>query len=136
MSPSRSWPRPENAANQAQLTLGDALQLLRGMPGEFRVVLEDGRSVASVGSYRGYYEDLALHPSDDGEIRTVADLIALLDSVLGGGFEGYKGGTYTMHGHTDLWISEYSDVSGQMLTRILCRAGTDVVVLKTDEEVW
>lgn len=38
---------------------------------------------------------------------TVADLIEALDLADGEVFEGYKGGQFTMHDHTDLWVSEY-----------------------------
>lgn len=118
------------------LQLANAIRLLRRFPNECRVVLEDGRSIGSVGSYRGYYFNLALEPADDDQPRNVADLLKLLDDAWGADFEGYKGGTYTMTGRTDLWVSPYGEASSQMLTRIVGRVGTDLVVLKTDEEVW
>ena len=125
----------EEAAAPQPLQLKEAMRLLSNFPRTCRVVFEDGRGVGTVDSYRGYYQDLALEPSIR-EPGTVGQLLDLLDSAWGRDFHGYKGGTYTMTGRTLLWVACWGDASGLMLTRIVGRAGTDLVVLKTEQEVW
>lgn len=55
-------------------------------------------------SYRGDYMDLAFEPAEN--VR-VGDMLTDARSALGTTFHGYKGGEYTMHGHTDCWLAEY-----------------------------
>jgi hypothetical protein len=59
-------------------------------------------------SYRGYYDQLAFEPKKHARI---GNMLAHAESALGGNFQGYKGGWYKMHVHTDCWISEYGTCS-------------------------
>jgi hypothetical protein len=42
----------------------------------------------------------------------VREVIKAFNLALYEQFEGYKGGQFTMHPNTDLWVSEYGDVDG------------------------
>jgi hypothetical protein len=65
----------------------------------------------SVDSYRGYYEDLAIHYSDTPGAST-AWLVGLLEQAIGETYEGYKGGDFTMSGTTRVWCSPYGESTG------------------------
>lgn len=56
-------------------------------------------------SYRGYYEDLALEPTDF-PIK-VSLLIEQLEAVLDTELTGYKGGEFLMTEDTPVWVSNY-----------------------------
>lgn len=58
-------------------------------------------------SYRGFYDHLALGFAGDYGARgqTVADLLEKARKALGAEFTGWKGGDYTMHGDTPLWVA-------------------------------
>lgn len=45
-------------------------------------------------SYRGFYEDIAFEPTNTP--TSVADVLAVAQSVIGQTYEGWKGGSYTM----------------------------------------
>lgn len=71
------------------------------------VVLDYDRtkSIGSLGSYRGYYADLAFNPSDT--IETADKVLVRLKLAHGSTFEGYKGGDFLMEGDTPLWVAHY-----------------------------
>ena len=59
-------------------------------------------------SYRGFYKDLALHAVSrtlHREHLRVQDFLTLLRGVAGQTFTGYKGGNYTMHEGSRVWVS-------------------------------
>ena len=62
-------------------------------------------------SYRGFYEDLAVEPVDDGG-RTVADFLRACQAAVGKTFCGYKGGNYTMNENATVWVSHRGDATG------------------------
>lgn len=113
-----------NAINRASqstrsdyhLTLGQLLRVLRRYESVKNalvlVQMPDGRRLSisgdedSLHSYRGYYSDLALTPTH-GEPITLRDLLVLCEAALGGTFEGYKGGGFTMEEDTPLWIATH-----------------------------
>ncbi|MGW7087583.1 hypothetical protein ACWGH2_29360 [Streptomyces sp. NPDC054871] len=64
-------------------------------------------------SYRGYYDELAFEPARDITVREMLDAAR---SALYTTFQGYKGGDYVMHGHTDVWLSEHGTASGDTLS--------------------
>lgn len=64
-----------------------------------------------VHSYRGYYEQLALGYSDDGD-PTVAQVLESLRNADGNTFTGYKGGEYTMHPGTHVWVANHNESGG------------------------
>lgn len=63
-------------------------------------------------SYRGYYEDLAFLPVRNAK---VSDMLAHAKGALGKTFEGYKGGDFTMHEYTAVWIAEYGTSAGDKI---------------------
>lgn len=65
---------------------------------------------------------------------TVTDLIEALDLADGEVFEGYKGGQFTMHARTDLWVSEHGDVDRLRIFAVEDLPGR--VDLLTREEEW
>ena len=67
-------------------------------------------------SYRGYYEELAFEPARN---VTVASMLSHAKSALGATFTGYKGGEFTMHAHTDCYISEYGKTGGDKIGPVL-----------------
>lgn len=74
-----------------------------------------------------------------GEVKikadpTVADLIEALNLADGARFEGYKGGQYTMHAYSDLWVSEYSQCDRRRITSVEVLPGR--VDFTTTEEGW
>ncbi len=75
-------------------------------------------SVSELGSYRGFYEDLAIavEPARHGKICTVGDFLALLRAAVGSTIYGYKGGEYTVRESTRVWISNYGECSGALVT--------------------
>lgn len=69
-------------------------------------------------SYRGYYEDLAIEYSSEGEECTVAVLLKWANSALGRMFAGYKGGSFLMEVDTPIWVSNYGETSQMRLADI------------------
>ena len=65
---------------------------------------------------------------------TVADLIEALDLADDATFEGYKGGQFTMHSDTDIWVSEYGEYSSRRINSLELLPGR--VDFATTEEGW
>lgn len=101
--------RQQSAVN---LTIGRLQTKLAGYD-EDRTVRVAGRYPwlsGRWGSYRGYYEDMALEPAEaDAGENTVGALRATLADALGQTLYGYKGGEYTVTPDTLLWIAEWGD---------------------------
>lgn len=83
-------------------TLGMLIEWLESQDGE--MVVKDGFS--SPHSDRGSYDELAFTPEPEAKI---ADMLAHARSALGGTFEGWKGGEFTMNEHTPVYIGEFGD---------------------------
>ncbi len=64
--------------------------------------------IASVDSYRGYYDELAFDVTTDYGVSdpTVGEVLYCLKQALGKTFYGWKGGEYVMNQHTPLWIAK------------------------------
>lgn len=108
---------------KTQMTLGKLIETLEAMP--------EGAQVANLRnphSYRGYYEDLALEPSEG--LRPAEELLAECRAAMGKAFHGYKGGRYIMGEDTPVWVSGYGDVSGLRLMAVIPSGG-----IETEEEV-
>jgi hypothetical protein len=67
-------------------------------------------------SYRGYYNELAFEPAAN---VTVHEMLTDARSALGSTYQGYKGGDFTMPGHTDCWLSMEGSASGDSLSALL-----------------
>lgn len=103
---SAAWQK-ERAAEQ--MTLGSLITALRELPNGTEVQKFDG-----IGSYRGYYCDIALEPGSG--MMPVADLLALCESAMGRVYEGYKGGDFLMGESTPIWIAEYGCLGEKIMT--------------------
>ena len=83
-----------------QMTLGKMIAALEKMPSDSGVI-----NLSRPHSYRGYYCDLAFELGEGK--RPAWGLLAECKSAIGKGFEGYKGGNFTMKESTPVWIAEY-----------------------------
>lgn len=86
------------------MNLGQVIRLLKEL---------DPETVAPEGfwephSYRGIYAELAFEPI--GAV-SVKDLLACAYSAVGETFTGYKGGEFTMHTGTRVWIANWGTTS-------------------------
>jgi hypothetical protein len=83
-----------------------------------------------LGSYRGYYDHLAIEPVDNP--TTVGDFLKQAKAAVGKTFQGYKGGDYKMAGYTPVWVSPYGEVSGRRFIGVVFD-GETVRLLSRDE---
>ena len=113
-----------------QLTVG---QLIRALER-----LDAGKSIkfdfvnfkpAGLGSYRGYYEDLAIRYRDAGA-PTVGDLLGWLKDQSGNLMDGYHGGQYRVTDQTAIWVANASETGGTAVVDVVDDGWC--VVLKTD----
>lgn len=61
---------------------------------------------ATVHSYRGYYDHLAIGWKEDSW-HDVRELYDSLKAAVGQTYQGYKGGIYKMDRDTPVWVSNY-----------------------------
>jgi hypothetical protein len=77
-------------------------------------------------SFRGYYDEAAVVPCDD---VTIAEMKAVLDTLLTDTFVGWKGGDFNYNLDTPIHFSKigYADDLGQEMAQILLSiAGFDM----------
>ena len=125
--------KAEALADKPIITLGELIAKLENQNPEDRLAVQYGGSVLAVegvGSYRGYYSDLAIEPVS-GPFGTVAEGLEILRGAVGQTFEGYKGGDYRMTNRTLVWVEHYGNYSGQGVTGI--GVVEDVVVITSEE---
>jgi hypothetical protein len=97
------------------MTLGRMIEDLERLP--------PGRAVAGFGrltSYRGHYEDLAFSPVNEAwdaerNPATVGELLAECREAMGKTYDGYKGGRFTMHKHTPLWVARWGSTGPRIV---------------------
>lgn len=70
-----------------------------------------------IGSYRGYYDQLALGYGID-TYATVGQVLKACKAAVGETFTGYKGGEYEMGVDTNVWISNYGHASDIKIVNI------------------
>jgi len=112
-----AWTAVERGKWQAtQLTLGELIAELERCDAEKRVMV-DGTvySVSNGHSYRGYYADMGLEPSEAEQ--SVEECLAMLRGCVGASYRGYKGGEYEMGCDAPLWIA-YWGFEGSRLLRV------------------
>lgn len=116
-------------APDEQFTLGKLIDALLVVPNrEAKVKYDFGYLYPTTfESYRGYYEDLAIGYADGGrygsdEQHTAAKFLALAEAASGATFTGWKGGDFTMHDDTLLWVANRG-----------CTGGTTIVGVDADE---
>ena len=100
--------RKDSAQN---LRLGDFIKILEERPQDQTISFDFcGFAPKKFDSYRGYYEDLSLSPSDETYSKVkVADVLADAKAAMGKTFTGYKGGEFLMDADTLLWTSPYGE---------------------------
>lgn len=72
--------------------------------------------ISGIGSWRGSYDELSFHYtslSNEEDVLSCDQIIKLIGSCIGKTFYGYKGGEYTMHIVTSVWIDNYGCYSGE-----------------------
>lgn len=95
--------------------LQNLIDLLAAEPDQDRIV---GDAFGHPHSYRGYYEDLAFEVAHN---RTVGQMLTDARSAIGQTFTGWKGGDFTMHGYSYVWIVEHEGETGESLGPRLLR---------------
>jgi len=112
------------------LTSGEAIEQLRKLQPTHRVTFDYDEDVSpgDVDSYRGYYEDLAVEPTESPV--QVSTFLSVLEAALGETFTGYKGGDFVMDKDTPLWVAKWGDV-GRAVTGLHLEGRG--VVLETKE---
>ena len=70
-------------------------------------------------SYRGYYDQLALGyciANYNSEPIMLTRLMEMLNEAVGKEFEGYKGGMFMMYPSTPVWLANYGQWPGAVIT--------------------
>lgn len=91
------------------IPLGEIHAKLEGLHSDMQVEFSDGGAPTCPHSYRGFYRFLALERTTDPVM--VNQFRDMVESAIGGTFEGYKGGEYTMSRMTPVWVAPYGDTS-------------------------
>jgi len=119
-------------------TLGEVMLLLKAQPATNIVKIDfTDHNPTGVGSYRGYYEDIALEYDEDevGELKTVKQLLKIFEDSIGEVYEGYKGGNSTpVSRKTIVWVSLWGDNSRRMLTDIKSEGIQTVIFTQEDTD--
>lgn len=105
--------RDMRTARDNLLTLGELILTLEQWPGDssrdvmfdFGYLYPDG-----LGSYRGYYDELAIRFTDERG-ATIGSFLGELRQAEGATFQGYKGGSYEMTSETPLWAANYGEAN-------------------------
>lgn len=110
-----------------QMTLGELIKALKQEDAASRVQFDFCDFVpGKLGSYRGYYDQLAFDYSPDGDM-TVGELLAHCKETVGKTFTGWKGGEYLMDEQTELWVAQPGRSSGTAVADV--RGGWPVVLV-------
>lgn len=95
------------------MNLAAYIETLEALPLTATVVFDNGSVPSRLISWRGRYNELSLDHVDDGSPPpTVGDLLRDAKQALGGTFEGYKGGDYTMGPDTPIWADPWGEYHG------------------------
>jgi len=91
-------------------TLGKLIEALEKQPQDNWVFYSFGYfKPTTFGSFRARYEDLALGYTEKVGHIAVKELLERCKDANGKTFEGYRGGEFTMHLDTPLWIANDGD---------------------------
>lgn len=102
-----------------QWTLGALIKALEQRPKDQRIVFDFCRcQPVAVGSYRGFYEDLAIEFAEENHDMHVGELLTILRTSVGKIFVGYKGGEYRMTLETALWVANHGRTSDTIIVGI------------------
>jgi hypothetical protein len=107
-------------ARDGQLLLGEFIDLLKRQDPEEPVKFDFVHlHPTTLESYRGYYEDVSLGYSDEGDFPKVKDLIAHCESCLGRVFEGWKGGNHRpVTRDSTLWVANLGESGGTAIVGV------------------
>lgn len=101
-----------------QLTLGQFIAQLEALENQDSTIkLENQQFPNDVRSYRGYYEDLSIEPSD--KPITVAECLNMLKKAVGSFQYGWKGGEYQTEEETAVWVSPMGVASNDAVTGVV-----------------
>jgi len=99
--------------HRTQMTVGQLIDALAQENQAWPVRIErddDYPRAAGIGSYRGYYEQLAIGSTKDGgNALCVGELLAKLRAQVGNTVTGYKGGAFRISLETPVWAAEYGE---------------------------
>lgn len=124
----------EEFAKKPIRSLGEVILLLEAQPQGNIVRLDFTDEIpTSLDSYRGYYEDLSLDYNPNVQPMTVQRLLKRFKDADGETFQGYKGGDFTMHRRTLVWVAEYGD-TGRMLVDITSNNDITTIITQDDED--
>jgi hypothetical protein len=100
------------------ITLGELIEQLSKCNKTAHVYFDFcGLRPTGLGSYRGYYDQLALGWKEEGLV-TVGDLLAECQSAIGQTYEGYKGGEFKMSKSTPVWAANYGRSDSTAIKKI------------------
>lgn len=118
-----------------QLTLDELIFLLKKQKQDRKVEFDFAYfspDLDSIGSYRGFYEDLAIgfkdHDYDDRP--TVKQLREALEKMIGTKITGYKGGDYTVTNETAVWCANWSETGSVAVVNVEEINGGVVIVTR------
>lgn len=115
-------------------TLGEVILLLKAQPPFNTIELDFTKdNPCGLGSYRGYYTDLSLDYGIDAKSMIVKDLLKMFEDADGSTYTGYKGGDFTMHRKTLVWIAPYGDC-GRMLVDIQSKKRVTTIITEEDKD--
>ena len=97
------------------------------------VFTDTGKGISGLSSYRGYYSDLALIPTESHSGLSSNEFYNMLEKVLDTTLVGYKGGYYLMDSETPLWLSEEGFCSSIAIVGISKSDDGQSLILKTKD---
>lgn len=99
----------------SHMNLGEFIAALKAVVGrdpDVRVQFDFNSMVpGNTGSYRGYYQDLAIAP-EPHRVVTVKMVYDQFCALVGTWICGWKGGEYRVTEETALWVAHSGDASG------------------------
>lgn len=78
-----------------------------------------GIAPCHVGSYRGYYDHLAVRYDLGSTDATVAEFLKHLEGAVGTYFQGWKGGEFRMDRHTPVWVANAGDAPSTAIVGLI-----------------
>lgn len=119
------------------LTLGELIDKLKALSGEANIEFDFGAAnITALGSYRGYYDQLALgYEGEYGtKMMTVGELLKDCEEAVGKTYQGWKGGDYRMDRDTNIFVANSGCTSNTYLVDVV-RKYDDWYVLTTKTDI-
>jgi len=95
------------------MTIQELIESLSSLNGD--VLFEKG--LCNPHSYRGYYDQLGVEPCEN----SIENMISCLRDSIGETFHGWKGGDFTMHDSTNVYLA-HEGCTGMLITGILVKS--------------